>query len=373
MPVEAQSPNTPNIPDAKFDVGPYFSMLRISDYSRPSPFDDIKRENTWSLLLPVPTELREDSPTDWATPNMMSVGDLQNGDLAGGAVAAVLRNTGNLVSAAGEMAGGIANKFLPAKIQASGAMGALGKTLGDLFPPENITTAVQQYFGVAPNPNQTVAFQGPQLRSFSFSWTFNPRNKEESRNYQKIIKKLRSRSLPTLAIGGSNAVLKYPSMVQMNLYPWDSMGESIPGSSARYGWTSESIIKMKTCVISNVSVNYAPGNIPAFFEGTRLPTVIQLSISLREIEYMLGHDYDERVGSDANGFSDWVTGAVAAAAVLDTATPPDVAGEPTPEVRQPVPETVTNTNTPLSWNGTPVATPALLAAAPNSTVPPGAQ
>lgn len=327
MPVTAQSPDVPNKPDATFDVGPYYCMLRLSDYVRPSPFGDLKRENTWSLVLPIPTELREESPTDWSTPNMMSVGDLQNLDFAGGAQAAVLRNTGELAAAAGSMAG---SAFLPQSMQKSGAMESLNQGLGNLFPAENITTAVQQYFGVAPNPNQTVAFQGPQLRSFNFTWTFNPRNKDESRRYQKILNKLRSRSLPTLTSGDSTAVLRYPSIVQMNFYPWDSMGQSIPGSSPRYGWTSESIIKMKTCVISNVNVNYAPGNIPAFFEGTRLPTIIQLSISLREIEYMLGNDYDKRDISSPIG--DFLSNALTAAQQIPAEQP---AGNESPPATDP--------------------------------------
>lgn len=336
MPVTAQSPDVPNKPDATFDVGPYYCMLRLSDYVRPSPFEDIKRENTWSLVLPIPTELREESPTDWSTPSMMSVGDLQNGDLAGGAQAAILRNSGEMIAAAGGMASSAASTLLPERLQKTGAMDSLNQSLGNLFPAENITTAVQQYFGVAPNPNQTVAFQGPQLRSFNFSWTFNPRNKDESKRYQKILNKLRSRSLPTLTSADSTAVLRYPSIVQMNFYPWDSMGTSIPGSSPKYGWSSESIIKMKTCVISNVSVNYAPGNIPAFFEGTRLPTVIQLSISLREIEYMLGNDYDKRDISSPIG--DFLTNALKA--LPEILTPP-VGDQEAPPTDPPAANTAT--------------------------------
>ena len=287
MPTTATSPDTPTSPDGQFDAGPYYVQLRISDYVRPTPFDKPSRANTYTVRLPIPTELREESSTEWSSPSLGAVGDLINGqDVVGLAGAGALASTalGNVGNVPGAIMGGI--------FGATGAGGILTSAMNAALPPENITSAVQQSFGIAPNPNQTMIFQGPQLRTFTFSWTFNPRTKDESKRYQAIIKKIRARSLPTFAAGNASAILKYPSIVQMNFYPWDSMGSS---DNTYYGWSDESIIKMKTCVISSVIANYAPGNIPAFFEGTRLPTVIQLTITLKETEYMLGGDYDSGV------------------------------------------------------------------------------
>ena len=286
MPTTATSPDTPTTPDGSFDAGPYYVQLRISDYVRPTPFDKPSRANTYTVRLPIPTELREESSTEWSSPSLGAVGDFINGqDLApkidGALASTALGNVGNVPGA-----------FLNQLLGTTGVGGAAASALRNTLPAENLTSAFQQSFGIAPNPNQTMIFQGPQLRSFTFSWTFNPRTKDESKRYQRIINKIRARSLPTFAAGNASAILKYPSIVQMNFYPWDSMGSS---DNTYYGWSTDSIIKMKTCVISNVIANYAPGNIPAFFEGTRLPTVIQLTITLKETEYMLGGDYDSKL------------------------------------------------------------------------------
>jgi hypothetical protein len=286
MPTTATSPDTPTSPDGSFDAGPYYVQLRISDYVRPTPFDKPSRANTYTVRLPIPTELREESSTEWSSPSLGAVGDLINGQDGASAFNGALAGTalGNV--------GNVPGAFVDQMFGSTGAGGALGSALKNTLPAENLTSAFQQSFGIAPNPNQTMIFQGPQLRSFTFSWTFNPRTKDESKRYQRIINKIRARSLPTFAAGNASAILKYPSIVQMNFYPWDSMG---PSDNTYYGWSTDSIIKMKTCVISNVIANYAPGNIPAFFEGTRLPTVIQLTITLKETEYMLGGDYDSNL------------------------------------------------------------------------------
>ena len=335
MPTTATSPDTPTSPDGSFDVGPYYTQLRISDYVRPTPFDKPKREKTYTVRLPIPTELREATETEWSSPSLGVVGDLINGDFIGGAGSAILGNIGGVGQA-------VADSLLPQK----GLGGIVSSALKSTLPAENITSAVQQSFGIAPNPNQTMTFQGPQLRTFTFSWTFNPRTKDESKRYQEIINKIRARSLPTYKAGGGSAILKYPSIVQMNFYPWDSMGTS---NNTYYGWSDKSIIKMKTCVISNVIANYAPGNIPAFFEGTRLPTVIQLTITLKETEYMLGGDYDISIQT-TEGFGEQFLNLVNTTFGIDaeaaTTTPP-VANTPAGA------NTVANTANPVNAGRSP--------------------
>ena len=53
--------------------------------------------------------------------------------------------------------------------------------------------------------------------------------------------------------------------------------------------------------MSSVSFNYAPSNIPAFFEGTSQPVSIELSIDFKEIEYMLSNDWGGTAGEGSLG------------------------------------------------------------------------
>ena len=154
--------------------------------------------------------------------------------------------------------------------------------------PEDIVNAIEQYLGVAPNPNPSVLFQGPVLREFNFSWMFNPRNAEESRRLKKIISKMKASTLPATSFGSDTGLLRYPNVAMVNFFPWDNSSSVSNGS---YGWSDESFMRIKRCVIENIITNYAPSGAPTFFEGTKDPVFIQMNITLKEIEFFVSEDW----------------------------------------------------------------------------------
>jgi hypothetical protein len=155
---------------------------------------------------------------------------------------------------------------------------------------DTILNAVEQAYGVAPNPNPAVLFKGPRLREFSFNWILHPRTPAESQGIRNAIKSLKAYALPTPTFGQDTGLLSYPPMVMINFYPWDAAG-----TSNDYGWGDDTPIKIKRCFLSNVSVNYAPNGIPSFFAGTRDPVVIALSLQLKEIEFFTSLDIDSNL------------------------------------------------------------------------------
>ena len=176
-----------------------------------------------------------------------------------------------------------------------------------LAPAEQITSAIQQSTGAAPNPNPSLMFDGPQLREFTYSWTIMPDNKAQSDNLRKFIANVKSRVLPSVTQGLS-PVLFYPHMVQMNFYPWDATpsdydaGNQGGAGSNPWGWGANTIIRMKKCVVKSFNVNYTPVNVPAFFnefddQGNRVtptaphPVAVTCTIQLKELEYMLSNDW----------------------------------------------------------------------------------
>lgn len=259
--------------DTLFDsiLGAYYIRLSIGKYDRPTPFKESKWTPEKAIILPLPTELHDDTSVDYQNQNMEVVGDVINQNFQG---------------LAGRAALGIGAK-LPGAIAGIISQTLMDKT-DDIMPIETIGTAIQQSFGVAPNPNPTVAFKGPELRTFSYSWLLQPRNEAESDKIQKIIKILKSRSLPANSIKDQVSILDYPSLCQVNFYPWDK-----GGGDNNWGWSDNSIIKYKKCFISNVNVNYTPSNIPAFFRGKNMPVAVQLTLTFREIEFMLANDWEE--------------------------------------------------------------------------------
>lgn len=247
------------------DIGKYKIAFEFMDYQRPAPFANVTSAVDYMFVLPVPASLLEYYEVDWQTSNLGLIGDIADAFQQG-------KNT-SLMDSAAEATGAQALRTME---QFDGAIG-------------NISTVAQQAGGAAPNPNITVAFKGPMLRTHNLSWTFAPKTPEESRTVQRIIKNIKRRILPDSGgAGDSTSLLGYPMMVQPKLFP---NVVSIDNSNDNVEFSQERpLYDFKRCVIRNMTVNYAPTGTPTFFRGTNLPIFVQLSLALMEIEYFLKDD-----------------------------------------------------------------------------------
>lgn len=302
----ATTSNTPTIEQAGLPgsyLGEYYMCIRLAPYSRPAPFKPTEFNVNTIINLPLPSELRDDTAVNYSNIDLNTVGDVINGDL-GGVGAAALRVSGFLLSEGAAAAGGIGGAAVGAALGGMAKSAAFGQAAAgvtedvvkSLFPANEITAAIQQNAGMAPNPNPSVMFTGPQLREFTFSWTLFARSPEESSKIRFLINSLKKRALPENSVTGSSAILKYPYMCQLNFYPWDSASNG--QGSNEWGWTDRSIIRIKKCVMSSVNANYNPSNVPAFFHGTKEPVATQLTINFKEIEYMLSGDISGTTTND---------------------------------------------------------------------------
>lgn len=268
----------------------YFCTLRVISYQRPKPFDPGSYEVKKIIRLPLPQELRDDTAVAYNNVDLKLVGDIANGDPGGALGAAALRQVGTFVAAGPNAIGaGLSEAGSRAPNVGVGLAGrVLGEGLKEEINADAITSVVQQSAGVAPNPNPSVAFQGPSLREMTYTWTFMPTNADDSRRIREIINYLKQAALPRAQPGKSYAILDYPHLAQLNFFPWDNNG------GGPHGWSPNSIIKMKRCFMASVNVNYTAGAAPSFFAGwNNEPTIIQLTINFKEIEYFLSHDYGD--------------------------------------------------------------------------------
>lgn len=273
-------------------LGKYYVRLTMGKYQRPNPFKQQYFNPDTIVFLPLPTTLNDSIAIDYSNQKLETVGDFING--AGAVNSALLRTSGDLMRGIG----GLVSDTAQAALRAGGAKGLakgmdnVSNFIGNLIPAEQITTAVQQELGIAPNPNPTVAFQGPVIREFGYTWGLYPRNKKESEAITRMIKVLKMKALPKQN-AGSPAIIDYPDMCQLNFFPWDE------GGTGQWGWSESSIIRLKKCVITNVKVDYTSHGTPAFFEDTKLPVSYQLQLEFKEIEYMLSGDWAD---TDAKQF-----------------------------------------------------------------------
>ncbi len=226
------------------DMGNYFFELNFMKYERPVPFSPATVDTEYTVTLPVPSGLIEYYDVNWQPSELGVVGDVAD---------AMARNGGTLEDAGKNVVKGGGAAAL--RMLGTGALGTLAS----------------QEFGVAPNPNLSMAFRGPMLRQFNFVWTFAPKNADESYILTGIIKRMKERILPGMD-SGATQLLGYPNMIQPRLYPTEVFEGTMDYT-------------FKKCVIPRMNVSYSPTGIPSFFKGTNLPTFVQLAITLVEIEY----------------------------------------------------------------------------------------
>lgn len=224
-----------------------------------SPF--LRSQGT--IRLPIPNNLKDNMNVSYGTPSLT------------GAVGAALEkivSTPTPTSFA---------DFAGAAARTAGS--ALTGAAAQALQGTGIGQAAQAYFGLAVNPFQTVLFEKPEFKKHTFSWRLIPKNEQESSTIRDIVRTFQFHMLP--GVGGEGATapglfFSYPSQVIVSLSP-----------------SNEFLYRFKPCVVQSVNVDYAPGSSPSFYKRTpAAPAVVNISMSLLEIEYWTNKDY---LGSEA--------------------------------------------------------------------------
>lgn len=279
-------------------IGKYYTALKFRKYTRTAPQAPATMEFTNAIVLPIPKNLEERMDLK------ISTGDT---GIAGFALDMLMadeadrRNNPNnrqfdLAGTVKGQAGAAAYMFLTQSI----------------LKDETLKGLAGQTLGAIPNPHVAAFFGGVELRTFSFDWTFAPRNKAESAKVQEIVRQLKVNSLPTFSKTGQ-AAFTYPDLCFVELYPWANEKGS-------------ELIKFKPALLKNVSVSYAPNGIPSFFADTNLPTFIKISLDFQETEYFTGEDFGgERRNDGLENVND-IVNTLASAIGVDLGLPGGEAG-----------------------------------------------
>jgi hypothetical protein len=155
-----------------------------------------------------------------------------------------------------------------------GGMGAAGAAaLAQRTFGQDTTGQGLALFGVAINPFLTVVFQSPMYKRHQFAWRLSPTNPDESEALVKILAKFKQHMLPSQTNWLGGTLLNYPDIMFVTLYPRDRC-----------------LYKFKRCVVEMAQVNYAPNSPAAFFDSTKAPQEVILTLNLLEIEYWTQED-----------------------------------------------------------------------------------
>ena len=128
-------------------------------------------------------------------------------------------------------------------------------------------------FGQTTNPYMEVLFQGVDLRTFTYNFTFAPRNAAEQDEVKAIIQLFRFHQAPELR-NNESIFMGLPSEFDIHY-----MYQHEDGSQAKENLFYN---KIATCVLTNCSVDYTPGAVQSHDDGS--PVQIKMSLSFLETE-----------------------------------------------------------------------------------------
>ena len=113
------------------------------------------------------------------------------------------------------------------------------------------------------NPQQQLLFEGIDFRQFQMSFTFTPVSKDENDAVVNIIKTFRKYTAPEITREAGGMFFRPPAVFDIDfLYN---------------GQNNPHINKIKTSVITNIDVNYAPNGWAAHTDGAPVQTTLTMT------------------------------------------------------------------------------------------------
>ena len=214
------------------DLGPYYISFKFNQYVRPDITNPPILQFAGGIKLPIPGQL-----------------------INAFHVAYDAEAVGSSIAATAATAGGI---------------------MGQVDQVKSLGTAASYIAGVTTNPYLAYLFKSPSFKKHTFQWRLAPNTPRDSLLINQIIALFEKNMLPTLVANTAGLLFQFPSVVSVFLYAND------PNASYLY--------KFKHCVIEDFDVNYAPSGSPSFFNKSSAPPVIDIKVSLAEIELWTSQD-----------------------------------------------------------------------------------
>ena len=159
----------------------------------------------------------------------------------------------------------------------------LSKLAGSAVGADSLMTRAT---GQILNPNMEVLFNGPNIRSFPFQFTFAPRSMSEAQQVKQIIRTIKKHSAPK-GDSGNGFFIKSPDVFILTYKK---------GSSPH-----PFLNVFKPMALESITMNYTAGNTySTFHDGT--PTIMQMTLQMQELNPIYSEHYDEGEGLRGVGY-----------------------------------------------------------------------
>ena len=266
-----------------------------------------------TVILPIPSGVQDSNGVDWGGGNTMSninaavtsymsqnagravLGQL--GTAAASSVTGIPPQLMNQIMTIADATGFNLNNILNRQDISAVITSLLLKNAGFDVSPETI---LSRGYGIVPNSNLELLFNGPTLRQFRFTYRMSPRSEREALEIRKIIRFFKQgmaarKQNAQNGSGSSSLFLGTPNVFKLE---YKSGGRSIPGLN-----------KFKICALTGLSANYAPDGTWAAYDGGQ-PVSLALAMDFQELEPVYESDYQEtsvindnpKIGPDDIGY-----------------------------------------------------------------------
>lgn len=167
---------------------------------------------------------------------------------------------------------------------AASGIGAVGKSIGNtagkfgrILSTKNST--VSMLSRTALNVRKDVMFRHVGNRQFVFDYVFAPKSVDEAKEVADIIFMFKYFAHPEMLAGYGNFLYLYPAEFDIEY----GMKIGDPNAGPQQQRENKHVNKISSCVLTDISVNYAPGNSFQSLEQGE-PIVTTVSLVFREIE-----------------------------------------------------------------------------------------
>lgn len=178
------------------------------------------------------------------------------------------------LASAPKLAESLTDGFLKGGV--AGVLSELGKNRGAAAPALEVASDLVNIdkdlslsaIGLAINPQIDVIYQSPKLREFTFDFLFAPKNGKEGKAVSDIIKEFKFHAAPEIS-GQGNALGRY----------------FVPPSEFDIEFSVNTMGKISTCVLQDITVDYAPSGVAFYFPDDR-PVNTRMTLRFMELEFI---------------------------------------------------------------------------------------
>jgi hypothetical protein len=216
-----------------------------------------------TIVLPIPGGINDSNGVDWQGDSLDEISK---------AFADIAQST---ISQGSE---GLESSTQRTAAAAGANIGALQKLSTATFTSLAIGKSgiMQRQYGATLNPNLELLFNGPQLRTFSFSFKLSPRTETEAIIVKKIIRYFKQGMTPKRSSG--YLLLQSPHTFAISYLT----------ANKEHPYLN----KFKECALTQCNVNYTPeGNYMSFDGAERSMTSYELTLQFQELVPLFDDDY----------------------------------------------------------------------------------